>query len=635
MAPTETVVTWSAGSNIQGMATPPTPGYGPQRPQGGSVSGGPWQLVEVNDGGKAGQNAVGVPAGRSPYLKPRSSSFQDLQGGSLPGRSRSPSYGPEQRPQFGPRPRQPWTPPSQPASPAIQPGGSPAVLPSLPPPLMLQAAQKARQARQPRRERWSAALDSDDEAGQGYDKDDDDSDMEAADGKGFNPSYFVGDWLDSLGHFITVMPADIRKRKGARPSYLATLVKHGMPNKRFTISKDRNKKEWMCGNGVLVRTESSWEAITWRAEDGRTSSWSRPVVEGPVYFDPPPEMQQQMQQDCEGGEAQADYTMMNGYGDGCGAYYWVGSDYVPAESGQVEWKALNLPDDENGEDEAERQARAARLAELSTKVVPSAMPTQLSADAPEFTPGQYQQPQGLPLTQILAEMFQHGPSEGKEGTTPASTPIRTPLMTPINTPMQTPMTRPAPPPLMPLPLQLSGPDGLSGLSALPSGANPQWQPPWMQAPPAARDAQEASADVMLEVEDSENAVEAEVLGGRFEWTLREPWGKLRKYPKDHCIASPLFGRCGQEKNMKIVYYPNGSKTAEPNHCTLALTRGTDSAGIKFEFTVNGRSGGPKVCLGRRIVGDYTKPFSDSEENDEESVIVCFQVLEVIAPRAGD
>jgi len=387
-----------------------------------------------------------------------------------------------------------------------------------------------------------------------------DDDEDAGSEGGFHSSYFVGDWIDSLGHHVTVMPVDPYRRKGANPTYLATLFKPGMPNKRFTIAKHRLKKEWMCGNGILVRAESGWETITWRAEDGRSSSWSRPVVEGPVYFDPPPEMQQAVY----GNEA----DQIGMYG--CGSpYFWFND--TSQEHASAPWK-------------------------------------------------------GLPLTQMFhQEPTSQGAHDAKEGTTPGSTPVRTPLMTPINTPLQTPMTRPAPPPLMPLPIPLT-PEALAQLNALHTGG-----PASVQGGAAGREAvPEVPSDLELEVELVDGIAEAEAMGNRLEWCIRDAWGKLRKYPKDHCIASPLFGRRGQEKNMKIIYYPTGSKTAEPNHCTLALTRGTDSAGIKFEFSLNGRPGGPKVCLGRRIVGDYSKPFSDSEENDEDQVHVCFQVLEILA-----
>jgi len=117
-------------------------------------------------------------------------------------------------------------------------------------------------------------------------------------------------------------------------------------------------------------------------------------------------------------------------------------------------------------------------------------------------------------------------------------------------------------------------------------------------------------------------------GNQLEWSLPDNWGRLRRYPKDFCLTSPMFGvrRC---PNMQLAFYPNGSRTAEAGQCTVALMRCPDSAGIKFEFKVNGRSIGPKVCLGRRYLGDYPRPFDDAEESKPSKVAVCMQVLEIL------
>lgn len=91
----------------------------------------------------------------------------------------------------------------------------------------------------------------------------------------------------------------------------------------------------------------------------------------------------------------------------------------------------------------------------------------------------------------------------------------------------------------------------------------------------------------------------------------------------------MFG-VQQGANMQLAFYPNGSRTAEPDHCTVSLTRALDSVGIKFEFTVNGRGIGPKVCLGKRYFGDYPKPYNDPEGNkSQQVVVVCMKVLEIL------
>jgi len=130
------------------------------------------------------------------------------------------------------------------------------------------------------------------------------------------------------------------------------------------------------------------------------------------------------------------------------------------------------------------------------------------------------------------------------------------------------------------------------------------------------------------VELAEGAPDMHAEGGQLEWSLPDAWGKLSRYPKDFCLTSSMFGvkRCA---NMQLAFYPNGSRSAEVGQCTVALTRAPESAGIKFEFRVNGRSIGPKVCLGRRYLGDYPKPFDDSEESQASKVTIRMQVLEIL------
>lgn len=119
-----------------------------------------------------------------------------------------------------------------------------------------------------------------------------------------------------------------------------------------------------------------------------------------------------------------------------------------------------------------------------------------------------------------------------------------------------------------------------------------------------------------------------VSGPRLEWRLPDPWCKLREYPCDFSVTSPMFG-IPQAASMQLAFYPNGTRTTEPGHCTVVLTRGPDSAGIKFEFLVNGRSIGPKVCLGRRYLGDYLMPFDRTPEHADKHVVVTMQVMDVL------
>merc|ERR1719359_648719 len=135
----------------------------------------------------------------------------------------------------------------------------------------------------------------------------------------------------------------------------------------------------------------------------------------------------------------------------------------------------------------------------------------------------------------------------------------------------------------------------------------------------------------LQLTEESETEDIQIAGNRLVWQIPDKWGKLSKFPKDFCLTSPMFG-VRQAANMQLVFYPNGSRTAEAGRCTVALTRGPDSAGIKFEFSVNGRGSGPKVCLGRRYLGDYPKPYDESEESKTLKVIVCMQVLEVLGIR---
>eukprot|EP00929_Paragymnodinium_shiwhaense_P057806 TRINITY_DN28956_c0_g1_i2.p1 TRINITY_DN28956_c0_g1~~TRINITY_DN28956_c0_g1_i2.p1 ORF type:complete len:315 (-),score=47.32 TRINITY_DN28956_c0_g1_i2:275-1219(-) len=138
----------------------------------------------------------------------------------------------------------------------------------------------------------------------------------------------------------------------------------------------------------------------------------------------------------------------------------------------------------------------------------------------------------------------------------------------------------------------------------------------------------AAPEPQMTLQLSEESPDITVTGCALEWTLSDSWGKMRKmYKKGMSITSPTFG-VHQANAMQLMFFPNGSKAAEAGHCTVALTREPESAGIKFEFVVSGRSSGPKVCLGRRYLGDYPRPFDESEESKDEQVVITMTVLEV-------
>lgn len=368
-------------------------------------------------------------------------------------------------------------------------------------------------------------------------------------GDGFDAEIFIGDWLDAMGHRVTVVRAESNRRRQDRLAFLATLEREGGPDKKFNIAKDRGRTEWTCGNGRLVRSESNMETVTWQTEDGRMSTWKRAPPEGSVYFDemPPSEdwredalawqranphmpgpLEPPVYFDPPPSETQ--WTSQ----DGSSMYFWVapdGSTIPYCNDSSAEWKA--------GE----------------THSIESKRFEGLSAAATDFVPG----------TGIVATEAGDETAAGDAGQSPAK------------------------------------------------GFDP---------------ARAGGDDAAVELFVSKETPDVRVSGGRFEWTLNDAWGKLNRFPKDFCITSPMFGT-SRATNMQLIFYPNGSRTAEAGHCTIALTRGPDSAGIKFEFLVNGTSSGPKMCLGSRFLGDYPKPFGDTGEGKAEKVVVVMQVLEVL------
>lgn len=140
----------------------------------------------------------------------------------------------------------------------------------------------------------------------------------------------------------------------------------------------------------------------------------------------------------------------------------------------------------------------------------------------------------------------------------------------------------------------------------------------------------APARSPIEVQVASSSPELQAKGPLLEWRLSEGWGSLSRYPKDFCVTSPIFS-LPQVPFMQLSFYPCGSRTSEANCCAVSLTRGPDSAGIKFRVLVNARGIGPKVCLGRRYLGDYPLPFGDAAaaEGQGQAVVVSMEVVEIL------
>lgn len=247
------------------------------------------------------------------------------------------------------------------------------------------------------------------------------------------------------------------------------------------------------------------EGIVWRAQDGRTSSWSRMPPDGPVFFDAPPNVQLMPEHpqwatmlDYATSSTPAEFVQdpnsaswMPPSGT---VYFWVNSDVFMSER-QTEWKELRLPDDmEEQETEEERIARAQRLADLAA--MSPAAPTGnnwLNPAAAEFVPSNFGNVEEM-LQNVVAELS----PQVDEATVAAPKP---------------------------------------------------------QPSPASVAALEVPA---THVHVTEETPEMRASGTRLEWFLPDNWGKLSRFPKDFCITSPMFG-VPSATNMQLVFYPNAAR----------------------------------------------------------------------------
>jgi len=126
------------------------------------------------------------------------------------------------------------------------------------------------------------------------------------------------------------------------------------------------------------------------------------------------------------------------------------------------------------------------------------------------------------------------------------------------------------------------------------------------------------------VETSEYChVDAE--SGHLIWRLPDEWKRLKKFPENYCITSPSF-EAPNVKAMQIVFYPTGLDVSENRVSTISLQREGPGAGlrtVKFEFHLNGKSLGAKVCAGHRIDVSVERPADETTE-----VVISLALLQI-------
>lgn len=398
--------------------------------------------------------------------------------------------------------------------------------------------------------------------------------------KYFDPMFIIGSWSDNLGHRITVEPADAGHNKGgSRLAFWVLMEKDGLPDKHFTVSKDRARKEWMCGNGTLVREKSDDQTIVWHASDGRESMWMRLPPDGPVYFDPPDETSQEVDAQEPSGEEQVcpvhdnheNHDVSHPSQEDSGPPQRMYSGYDPEWSGQ-EWTAWS-----------------------------GATPAELVGwgDNPEL----------VGWSDNYADVTQHGQSFSfhaancwQVATQPDACWWSDQAWTQWGCGTTT---------------EEENSTNCVGISSeVADNGNASWKN-WVEKPrPPAQPAVEVATP-------DDNIVD---------WTLGEPWSSLVRFPKDFCITSPIF-KVATSANVQLVFYPNGRNNAQDGHCTVALMATLGKVNIMFELHVNDHRSGFKVCHGRSYRVDLPKPFGEPTKTVQKVIVTM--VIKMFGFTDGD
>jgi hypothetical protein len=114
--------------------------------------------------------------------------------------------------------------------------------------------------------------------------------------------------------------------------------------------------------------------------------------------------------------------------------------------------------------------------------------------------------------------------------------------------------------------------------------------------------------------------------GMLEWTVCDKYAKFAKMPKDFAINSPVFSVHDIE-NMQLIFLPKGrKKQLDDGLCAINIVMGTlrSGTGVKFEIFLNGVSGGPRVCLGKR----YDVEYQQLDVQEVSTVKISLRILDI-------
>jgi len=386
----------------------------------------------------------------------------------------------------------------------------------------------------------------------------------------FRPSNFVGDWADNLGHRIVVTPSNPRRRgKGAGKGV-------GKNSVGFLAAMNKAGSSEKCFTIANDGTsEGRWTCgngtLVLEESDAETLTWLTKDGRKSKWVRAPP-MGPVYFDPLPGLKQQG-----KGFG-AKGAGKATQGPKVGKSAGAPIWDATSDPTPAEASNAGKGVAKAAKSGDASAAA--AFFTSKLSAASPVFRPSGLPSGWGVSSRSLVPVEAPGGYSmAGRKWSWGDTPPTTSPQLGPTASP----------------------------------GAPTQNQG-------------EAKSEIMVKTLSKSRDIT--ISGNRIEWQLPESWGTLRQYGNNLCLTSPLFGT-PEAANMQLSFYPNGTRTTEPGQCTIMLNRGPDGAGIKFEVLLNGKGIGPKVCIGRRYLGDYPMPFPEGPEHEEKNVLISMQVLDIL------